>query len=182
MSGRQVTTERPAIPGPGIPVPGIPVPGIPVPAIRGTGRPAGVGRAATAADAGTGAPDLAGREVVIAPGACTGWHYHRVPLIVLVKSGTLTRILHDDTTVVHRAGTSFIEPAGPEHLHLGRNLGTTPVVLYVTSALAEGEPLSIPADAPAPGHPVRLPAPRLVTGPAGATPAHTRRRISPRTR
>ncbi|MEU2391620.1 cupin domain-containing protein [Streptomyces sp. NPDC007369] len=128
MSGRQATAKRPAIPGHGI--------------------PAGAGRPAPAADAGTGTPDLAGREVVIAPGACTGWHFHRVPLIALVKSGTLTRILHDNTTAVHRPGTSFIEPAGPEHLHLGRNLGTEPVVLYVTSALAEGEPFSIPAGAP----------------------------------
>ncbi|NXY93183.1 cupin domain-containing protein [Streptomyces sp. BR123] len=131
MSGRQTATERPAIPGLSIPGPGI---------------PARAGRPATAA--GAGAADLAGREVVIAPGACTGWHFHRVPLIALVKSGTLTRILHDNTTVVHPVGTSFIEPAGPEHLHLGRNLGTEPVVLYVTSTLAEGEPFSIPADAP----------------------------------
>ncbi|MFE2140560.1 cupin domain-containing protein [Streptomyces sp. NPDC059456] len=94
------------------------------------------------------AEHLAGREVVIAPGGCTGWHFHRVPLIALVKSGTLTRILHDNSEVVHRPGTSFVEPPGIEHLHLGRNLGTVPVVLYVTCTLAEGEAFSIPADAP----------------------------------
>ncbi|KPI21170.1 Cupin 2 conserved barrel domain protein [Actinobacteria bacterium OV450] len=103
--------------------------------------------AAVEAAAGT-AEHLAGREVVIAPGGCTGWHFHRVPLIALVKSGTLTRILHDNSEVVHRPGTSFVEPPGIEHLHLGRNLGTVPVVLYVTCTLAEGEAFSIPADAP----------------------------------
>ncbi|MFD9410757.1 cupin domain-containing protein [Streptomyces sp. NPDC059989] len=91
--------------------------------------------------------DLVGREIVIEPGGCTGWHYHRVPLIALLRSGTLTRILHDDTVVVHHAGSSFVEPAGIRHIHLGRNLGTEPVVLYVTCALAEDDPLSIPAPA-----------------------------------
>lgn len=88
-----------------------------------------------------------GREIVIEPGGCTGWHYHRVPLMALVNSGTLTRILRDGTVVVHEAGATFVEPAGIRHIHLGRNLGTEPVVLYVTCALAEEDPLSIPAPA-----------------------------------
>ncbi|MFJ9647881.1 cupin domain-containing protein [Streptomyces sp. NPDC101206] len=143
MSGRQTTAERRAVPGSGIPGPGIPGSGIP-----GSGTRPG---------SEAGAADLAGREVVIAPGACTGWHFHRVPLIALVKSGTLTRILHDGSTVVHQAGTSFIEPAGPEHLHLGRNPGTEPVVLYVTSTLAEGEAFSVPAEAPPAAAPCACP-------------------------
>ncbi|WP_327282885.1 MULTISPECIES: cupin domain-containing protein [unclassified Streptomyces] len=112
-------------------------------------RAAEIAEVAAAAEGAEGAAQhLAGREVVIEPGACTGWHFHRVPLIALVKSGTLTRILYDNSTVVHRPGTSFVEPPGIEHLHLGRNLGTVPVVLYVTCTLAEGEAFSIPADAP----------------------------------
>ncbi|KJY41577.1 cupin domain-containing protein [Streptomyces sp. A1547] len=108
------------------------------------------GRQATArlARDTAGAGHLAGREVVIEPGGCTGWHFHRVPLIALVKSGTLTRILHDNSVVVHRPGSSFVEPPGIEHLHLGRNLAAVPVVLYVTSTLAEDEAFSIPAAAP----------------------------------
>ncbi|MET9887019.1 cupin domain-containing protein [Streptomyces sp. NPDC006430] len=113
------------------------------------------------------ADDLAGREVVIEPGGCTGWHFHRVPLIALVKAGTLTRILHDNSVVVHRPGTSFVEPPGIEHLHLGRNLGAVPVVLYVTCTLAEGEAFSIPTAAP-PGAapcacPGRLPEPTAMS-------------------
>ncbi|MEV6953454.1 cupin domain-containing protein [Streptomyces sp. NPDC051183] len=103
-------------------------------------------RAAATGAAATG--DLMAREVVIEPGGCTGWHYHRVPLIAVVKSGTLTRILHDNTVVVHRAGASFVEPAGRRHVHLGRNLGTEPVVLYVTCALADDAPFAVPAEAP----------------------------------
>ncbi|MFI5665822.1 cupin domain-containing protein [Streptomyces sp. NPDC051704] len=103
------------------------------------------------------AEGLAGREIVIEPGDCTGWHFHRVPLIALVKSGTLTRILHDNSVVVHRPGTSFVEPPGIEHLHLGRNLGTEPVVLYVTCTLAEDEAFSIPSDAPPGAEPCACP-------------------------
>ncbi|MEU7554776.1 cupin domain-containing protein [Streptomyces sp. NPDC044571] len=123
---------------------------------------------------------LAGQEVVIEPGGCTGWHFHEVPLIALVRSGTLTRILHDHTVVVHRPGDNFVEPPGIEHVHLGRNLGPDPVVLYVTSTLAEGDAFSIPAAAPPGAAPCSCPGclPRT----PGGKPAHTRRRISPRTR
>ncbi|WP_405941480.1 cupin domain-containing protein [Streptomyces sp. NBC_00207] len=96
---------------------------------------------------GAGAPS--GRKIVIPPGGCTGWHFHRVRLDAKVLAGTLTRILHDRTVVVHRAGTTFVEPAGIGHIHLGHNLGTEPVVLYVTPALPEGTPFAIPTPAPA---------------------------------
>lgn len=92
--------------------------------------------------------DLVVREVEIEPGGCTGWHYHRVPLMAVVKAGTLTRILRDGTVEVHHTGTSFVEPAGRRHVHLGRNLGTEPVVLCVTAALANGDPFALPAPPP----------------------------------
>ncbi|MFI5760627.1 cupin domain-containing protein [Streptomyces sp. NPDC051563] len=94
------------------------------------------------------ASDLVVREVAIEPGGCTGWHYHRVPLMAVVKSGTLTRILGDGTVEVHHTGTSFVEPAGRRHVHLGRNLGSERVVLCVTATLAEGDPFALPAEAP----------------------------------
>ncbi|MEU7607265.1 cupin domain-containing protein, partial [Streptomyces sp. NPDC041003] len=87
--------------------------------------------------------------IVIPPGGCTGWHFHRFRLDAVVLAGTLTRILHDRTVEVHRTGTTFVEPAGIGHIHLGHNLGTEPVVLYVTPALPEGTPFAIPTPAPA---------------------------------
>ncbi|MFB6580344.1 MULTISPECIES: cupin domain-containing protein [unclassified Streptomyces] len=90
-----------------------------------------------------------GREIVIPPGGCTGWHFHRVRLEAVVIAGTLTRVLHDRTVVVHTTGTTFVEPAGIGHIHLGHNLGTEPVVLHVTPALPVGTPFSIPTPAPA---------------------------------
>ncbi|APU39806.1 MULTISPECIES: cupin domain-containing protein [unclassified Streptomyces] len=127
----------------------------------------------------------AGREIVIPPGGCTGWHFHRVRLEAVVLSGTLTRVLHDLTEEVHRPGTTFLEPAGIGHIHLGHNLGTEPVVLHVTPRLPEGTPFSIPVPAPAGAtrdvcrrHPPQPPQPPAEPG----GPPHTSRRISPRTR
>ncbi|MBW5486602.1 cupin domain-containing protein [Streptomyces bambusae] len=109
--------------------------------------------------------DVVARELVIEPGASTGWHYHHTEIAALVKSGTLTRTLHDGTVEVSVPGDFFVERAGARHVHVGQNLGTRPVVLHVTYALPEGAPFAVPAEAP--------PCCRA---------AQTRRRISPRTR
>jgi NAD(P)-dependent dehydrogenase (short-subunit alcohol dehydrogenase family) len=55
-----------------------------------------------------------------------------------VKAGTLIRTMHDCSTEVTRAGWSFVEPAGRRHTHIGRNLGTEPVVLVVIYVLPVG--------------------------------------------
>lgn len=94
-----------------------------------------------------GRADVTFRTITVEPGGSTGWHTHRGQLIAVVKSGTLTRTLDDCTVEVTPAGTSFIEPSGAEHRHVGRNLGTEPVVLWVTYLLPEGSPLSDDADA-----------------------------------
>jgi len=96
-----------------------------------------------------GRTDVIVRSITIAPGGTTGWHYHPGQLIAVVKSGTLTRTLQDCSVEVSPTGTSFIEPAGSRHVHVGRNLGTEPVELYVTYLVPEGSPLSLDADAPA---------------------------------
>jgi quercetin dioxygenase-like cupin family protein len=96
-----------------------------------------------------GATDVIVREITIAPGASTGWHYHDGPLIAVVKSGTLTRTLHDCSIQVTGAGGALVEPAGRELVHLGRNLGAEPLVLLVTYVLPAGQPLSRDAPEPA---------------------------------
>ncbi|MFF6932506.1 cupin domain-containing protein [Streptomyces sp. NPDC008312] len=94
-----------------------------------------------------GGTDVTFREITVEPGGSTGWHTHRGQLIAVVKSGTLTRTLDDCSVEVTPAGTSFIEPSGAGHRHIGRNLGTEPVVLWVTYLLPEGSELSDDADA-----------------------------------
>jgi len=94
-----------------------------------------------------GATEVTVREIAIAPGGSTGWHYHDGPVIAVVKSGILTRTLHDCTSETTPAGSAFVEPAGPDQVHVGRNLGTEPVVLLVTYVLPAGQALA--QDAPA---------------------------------
>ncbi|MFF6783369.1 cupin domain-containing protein [Streptomyces sp. NPDC012510] len=90
------------------------------------------------------------REVTIPPGQATGWHYHDGPLYGIVKQGTLS---HYDSTCetdgVYRSGDTIQEPAGSDYVHLGRNLGDTPLVLVVLYVLPHGSPFS--EDAPNPG-------------------------------
>lgn len=98
---------------------------------------------------GRGTTDVVVREITIQPGGSTGWHYHDGQLIAVVKQGTLTRTMDDCTTEVTPAGESFVEPRGRNHVHIGRNLGTEPVILMVTYVLPDGKPLSQDAPKPA---------------------------------
>ena len=92
------------------------------------------------------------RDITIPAHQATGWHYHDGMLYGIVKQGTLS---HFDATCksdgVYRAGSTIIEPSGKKHVHIGRNLGDTPVVLEVLYVLPHGSPLS--EDAPNPGCP-----------------------------
>lgn len=96
-----------------------------------------------------GATDVIVRQVTIEPGGSTGWHYHNGDLIAVITKGTLTRTLDDCSVIVNRAGQSIVEAGGRRHVHIGRNLGTEPVELYVTYVLPKGSPLSVDAPAPA---------------------------------
>lgn len=97
-----------------------------------------------------GKTDYILREVTIPPGQATGWHYHDGPLYGYVQQGTLS---HFDATCasdgVYPRGQALEEPPGADHVHIGRNLGTTDVVLKVLYVLPHGAPLA--QDAPNPG-------------------------------
>jgi quercetin dioxygenase-like cupin family protein len=96
-----------------------------------------------------GGKDYILREVTIAPGGKTGWHFHDGTLYAFVAQGTLT---HPDAScdpTVYQTGAAFIEPSGADHVHIGLNLGKKPVVLEVLYVLPHGAPLS--EDAPNPG-------------------------------
>ncbi|MGW6458084.1 cupin domain-containing protein [Streptomyces sp. NPDC055078] len=95
-----------------------------------------------------GRTDVVVSTITIDPGGSTGWHHHAGQLLVVVKSGTLTRTLRDCSVEVSPAGSAFIEPSGRRHRHIGRNLGTEPVVLYATYLVPKGDPLSEDAEAP----------------------------------
>jgi quercetin dioxygenase-like cupin family protein len=91
-------------------------------------------------------------ESTIDPGGSTGWHYHDGTVVVAVKHGTLTHYAADcSVDGVHNPGDTFIEPVGPDHVHIARNLGAIPVMLEVMYVLPAGKPLH--EDAPNPGCP-----------------------------
>lgn len=95
-----------------------------------------------------GGTDYTLREVTIQPGGYTGWHFHDGTLYAYVKAGTLTHNMADcSVDGVYRTGRAFTEQ--PDQVHIGRNLGTTPLVLEVLYVLPAGSPLS--EDAPDPG-------------------------------
>ncbi|MTE13113.1 cupin domain-containing protein [Nocardia aurantiaca] len=92
------------------------------------------------------------REITIAPGGSTGWHYHDGTLYALVRQGQISHYRSDcavDQT--GGPGSAFVERAGAGNVHLERNLGTEPQILDVLYVLPAGSPLS--EDAPNPGCP-----------------------------
>lgn len=98
-------------------------------------------------DAG-GQTEVVFQRVTLQPGGYTGWHYHPGPLLVVVESGTLTHYDDRCATQTYSAGQAFEEAPGHEHVHMGQNLGSDPVVLDVTYVVPAGGPLKV--DAPAP--------------------------------
>lgn len=90
------------------------------------------------------------RQITIPPGRSTGWHYHDGTLHGFVQHGTLGHFDPDcRPDGVYKAGSGITEPSGADHVHIGRNLGETDVVLDVLYVLPHGAPLS--EDSPSPG-------------------------------
>jgi quercetin dioxygenase-like cupin family protein len=97
-----------------------------------------------------GGKDYIVRQITIAPGGSTGWHWHDGRLFGVVEQGTLSHNAADcSVDGVYPAGSTITEPAGANHVHIGRNLGPAPVVLDVLYVDPHGSPLA--EDAPNPG-------------------------------
>jgi quercetin dioxygenase-like cupin family protein len=78
--------------------------------------------------------DVVVQQLTIAPGGHTGWHSHHGPVVVLVTSGELTLYRAEDKKCrphSYPTGHSFID-YGRGAVHIARNEGTEPVVLYAT--------------------------------------------------
>lgn len=93
--------------------------------------------------------DYITREITIQPGGSTGWHYHDGRVFGVVRQGTLTRTFADCADVVSPVGSAVTEDSGADHVHVGRNLGPEPVVLWVDYIQPAGAPLAV--DVPDPG-------------------------------
>lgn len=78
--------------------------------------------------------DVVVQQITIAPGGHTGWHSHPGPVLVVVTAGELTYYPADDQHCrphTYSAGETFIDP-GRGNVHIARNEGTVPMVLYAT--------------------------------------------------
>lgn len=98
-----------------------------------------------------GGTDYVLREITVEPGGTTGWHYHDGTLYGVIARGTLTHHAADGCVLdgVYEAGDTIVEAPGTGNVHVGRNLGTEPLVLEVLYVLPAGAPLA--NDAPDPG-------------------------------
>jgi quercetin dioxygenase-like cupin family protein len=100
--------------------------------------------------AATKPADVVVAKATVPPGASFGWHYHRAAVVVVVKSGTLTLYDSADRTCTpqrYSAGQGFTER--PHHVHLARNEGREPAVVFVTYlGLKHGVNPDVPAPSP----------------------------------
>ncbi len=83
------------------------------------------------------------RELTIAPGGSTGWHWHPGQVYGVIRQGTLTHYGSDCAVDgVYATGNPITERSGPGYVHLGRNLGFEPLVMWVGYIEPAGEPLA----------------------------------------
>lgn len=90
----------------------------------------------------SGAAKITTGIITLDPGDETGWHTHGVPLTGLILEGDLTVDYGDKGTRVFHQGESIAEAINIPHN--GRNLGASPVKLFVAYAGAEGVPTMRP--------------------------------------
>ncbi|SFR04512.1 Cupin domain protein [Lentzea waywayandensis] len=113
------------------------------PAVAGATPSRGVS-AVTLFDQTVGDTQYVLREITIAPGGSTGWHYHPGPVKGVVTKGVLT---HNDSDCsvdgVYRPGQFISEQSGTGYVHIGRNLSNTPLVLTVFYENPVGNPLAV---------------------------------------
>jgi len=88
-------------------------------------------------------------HLTFAPGGSTGWHAHPGPVLVIVKTGSVTKYPAQDCTAqTYTAGQAFVEH-GSTDVNMVRNDGSVPAETIVTSIIPPGAPIR--DDAPPPG-------------------------------
>jgi quercetin dioxygenase-like cupin family protein len=96
--------------------------------------------------------DYVTKQITIAPGGSTGWHWHPGRVSGVIREGTLTHdVANCSEDGIYPAGAPITEGSGPDDVHIGRNLGPDPVVMWVVYINPAGDPLSM--DVPNPGCP-----------------------------
>jgi quercetin dioxygenase-like cupin family protein len=103
----------------------------------------------TLAKATVDGQDYTTKEITIAPGGSTGWHWHGGRVFGVIREGTLTHNSADcSIDGIYPAGSPITENSGADHVHIGRNLGPDPLAMWVVYINLAGAPLTV--DAPSP--------------------------------
>ena len=96
--------------------------------------------------------DYVTKQITIAPGGSTGWHWHPGEVYGVIREGTMTHYMANCTVDgTYPAGSPVTEGTGPTNVHQGVNLGHDPLVMWVNYVVPAGGPLTM--DAPKPGCP-----------------------------
>ena len=104
----------------------------------------------------SGPIELVAQRIVAEPGATFGWHHHPGENVNVVLQGTLT-LYHDEACTVgidYPAGKAF--STSPNQIHLAKNNGSTPLILYATYFMPKTTPptpVRVDEPLPAPGCP-----------------------------
>lgn len=91
----------------------------------------------------SGKPEVTLAEVILAPGAETGWHRHAIQVFAFVVEGALEVELADGRRTRYTAGQALAEVVDVDHN--GRNTGQGSVRLLVVYCGTQGTPLSVKA-------------------------------------
>ena len=91
--------------------------------------------------------DFATQTVTVQPGGSSGWHHHPGLVLVVVKSGSVTRYLMDCSKVTYNAGQAFAE-LGEKHVAFVRNEGSATAELMVAYVAPPGAALRVDDNAP----------------------------------
>jgi quercetin dioxygenase-like cupin family protein len=91
----------------------------------------------------TGAGEVTLAEVILAPGAETGWHHHPIPVYAFVLEGTLEVVQEGGRAATFTAGQALAEVVGLRHN--GTNRGSTRVRLLVAYCGVAGTPATVKA-------------------------------------
>ena len=94
--------------------------------------------------------DVVVRQHDYAAGASTGWHSHPYPVLITVKSGTLTFYEYDDPTctpIVVHAGEGYVDSGRG---HIGRNETDQPATDISVIMAPVGQPFRSELSAPNP--------------------------------
>ena len=95
----------------------------------------------------SGPVDILTQRITIQPYGHTGWHSHPGPVLVALERGTVISYESNCRPKGYSAGQGFVDPSN--RVHIMRNLGSEPAVLYITALLPPGTALRRDEPAPA---------------------------------